>query len=405
MWTVEELEEVLGGEDATFLASILGYDQAPFFEGSHYVLHLPEPLAEQAQRRRLDREQLLGQIQPLLSRLLAARDERDRPPTDDKVLADWNGMAITGLATAGRVLGESSMVERAARCADFILEYLRPEGGPLLHSWRAGQAKNPAYLSDYAFLVRGLLALHEATAEPRWLKLAAALSDEQSERLGDPRGGFFVAGEQPDVLFRSREVFDGALPSANAVAALNLLALGERTGETHWIEAAAKLLAAFSAILEKQPEGARTLTVAAREYQAKHGGASGAGGEPAADPEPAALDSEAASVVSAKASVAEPDADGWRAFTLRLEIAFGWHLYAHQPGDDQLVATELSALGGELRAVAYPPGESLGEVEVYAGQIDLTGEIRSEDGEPRWVLKYQPCDDTRCLAPVELELG
>ena len=105
-------------------------------------------------------------------------------------------MAISGLATAGRVLGEPELVERAARAADFLHDNLRTDGG-LLHSWRGGQAKNAAYLSDYVFLVRGQLALHEATEEDRWLERAAELTDEQVERLGDPREAFSLPASSP----------------------------------------------------------------------------------------------------------------------------------------------------------------------------------------------------------------
>ncbi len=265
VWDLEELEAVLGAEDAGFLATLYGFDRAPFFEDSSYVLHLPQDLEEQARRRRMTRADLLEQIAPLKARLLAARGERERPATDDKVLADWNGMAISGLAAAGRILGEGWMVERAARAADFVWDHLRP-GGVLHHSWRAGQAKHPAFLTDYVFYVRGLLALHEATAEPRWLERSRALTNEQIERLADPRGGFCVAGEQPDVLFRSREVFDGALPSANAVAVLNFVELARRTGDERWRRLAEATLRAFGALVEQQPDAARMLALAARRF-------------------------------------------------------------------------------------------------------------------------------------------
>src|SRR5262249_46658840 len=167
---------------------------------------------------------LLGEVKALTARLFAARPRRPRPATDDKVLTDWNGTAITGLAVAGRLLAEPLYVERAARAADVLLSRLRPAGGPLLHAYRAGQAKVPGLLAGYVFLVRGLLALHEATREDRWLAAAAELSDEQISRLGDPEaGGFFAAAESPDVLFRSKDIFDGAMPAGNAVAAWNLV--------------------------------------------------------------------------------------------------------------------------------------------------------------------------------------
>src|SRR6202035_2768083 len=125
VWTRVEIDAALGEEDAAFLAPILGFDRPPFFEGDRYVLHLPQRLEEEAARRKLAPEQLLSDAKALEARLLAARDRRERPATDDKVLTDWNGMAISGLAAAGELLGEPEMVARAARAADFLLEHLR----------------------------------------------------------------------------------------------------------------------------------------------------------------------------------------------------------------------------------------------------------------------------------------
>ena len=127
------------------------------------MLHLPETLAAAAERRRVSADALWAQVEPLRARLFAARAERRRPATDDKVLAEWNGMAIAGLATAGDLLGERWMIDRAASAADFVLAAMRPGGGPLLHTFRGGEAKIPAFLGDYAYVLRGLLALRRAT--------------------------------------------------------------------------------------------------------------------------------------------------------------------------------------------------------------------------------------------------
>ena len=412
VWTLDELEAALGAEDAGFLATLYGFDRAPFFEGSSYVLHLPSTLDEQAQRRRMNREQLLDQIAPLKARLLAARGERERPATDDKVLADWNGMVISGLAVAGRVLGDPEMVERAARAADFVWDELRPGVSPegsqgsqrvLHHSWRGGRAKHAAFLSDYVFYVRGLLALSEAQDEERWRSRAEALTREQLERLAHPRGGFCVAGKQPDVLFRSREIFDGALPSSNAIAVLNLLELAQHTGEDRWLEIAEATLKAFGHIIEQQPEGARMLTLAARRYRALAGEGSASAESPGSPA--SSLEEEARGVVSTRSKLDEPDGDGWRRFRLAITLAEGWHIYAHDADDETASPTELSASGAELRGVAYPPGDEDGGVRIYAGEVEIAGEVRAaEDGTPRLVLECQPCDANRCLPRVALDV-
>jgi uncharacterized protein YyaL (SSP411 family) len=403
VWTRDELLLALGEEDFTFLAPLLGFEGLPFFEGTHFVLHQPQRLEAAAERRRMAPAELIAEVAAGAERLFAARAARERPLTDDKVLADWNGIAIAGLATAGRLLGKPDYVARAARAADFLLANLRAQDGTLLHAWRAGQAKVPALLGDYAFLVRGLLALHEATEEGRWLTAASDLTRQQIARLRDPAGGFFVAGERDDLLFRSKEIFDGAAPSGNSVAALNLLDLAARTGEAGWRDEAAATLRAFGAVAATHPDAVRMLTIAVWRY---HGGeeeegegrqAGGSGASPG-------LAAVAESSVTAQLFLGEEEEDGWQPFTVRLAIAPGWHLNAHPASEEGLIATAVAAREGKLRGVVYADPSPLtagGEgppLAVYEGEIEIRGEIR---GGREIVLTFQPCDAARCLPAVE----
>jgi uncharacterized protein YyaL (SSP411 family) len=418
VWTRDELLAALGEEDFTFLAPLLGFDGPPFFEGSHYVLHLPERLEEVAQRRRMALEDLLLEMSSGRLKLLLAREKRQRPLTDDKILADWNGMVIAGLATAGRLLDEPPYVERAARAADFILRTMRSADGTLLHAWRRGQGKIAAYLGDYAFLVRSLLALQEATGEQRWLRAADDLTREQVRRLRDPHGGFFVAGASPDVLFRSKEIFDGATPSANAVAVLNLLDLARRTGDLGWRAEARLALCAFGAVIESHPDAVRMLAIAVHRYHQTGGGPEEAealydearaarerGAEAAGV---ARLEHEAEKLVTAHLTAEGEESAGWRPFRLVLEILPGWHLQANPATETYLVATEVRAVEGELRNVRYPAGEPFASryssqpIAVYTGRVEIAGEIA---GTERLSLTYQPCDETRCLPPVTRSLA
>ncbi len=420
VWTREEIAAVLGEEDAAFLAPLAGFAGPPFFEGGRYVLHLPQPLADLAGARRLPPEELAADVRRLADRLLAARNRRPRPATDDKVLTDWNGTAITGLAVAGEILEDPELTARAARAADFLLTRLRPAGGPLHHVWRDGAAKIPAFASDYAFLVRGLLALHRATGEERWLTAAAELSREQLARLRDPQGGCFVAAESPDLLFRSHDVFDGALPAADAITVLNLVDLAEVTRPAHpaaergaesaaWLAEARAALQAFAPLVERHPDAVRTLALAARRYHLAAGG----GLEPAIDERgPDAglrlIEEEAEEVVRLGLQLGEPGADGFRPFTLALAVEPGWHLNANPASEPFLVPTALAGRGLELRNLRYPAGEPLRmgfeekPLAAYAGRVELAGELQ---GTGSLVLTYQPCDETRCLPPVEREIG
>jgi len=190
-WTRDELEEVLG-EDSPLLASLYGFDGAPNFEGGRYILFLSRALEEAAADREASPREFAAHIDGPRWRLLDRRRQREHPLVDDKVLTDWTGMTIAALARAGDLLDEPRYLAAASRAADFLLRQLRDDEGRLLHTWRGGHAKLPAFLDDYAFFVRGLLALDAATGEPRWLSAAARLSDEMEERLRIPAGGYHL---------------------------------------------------------------------------------------------------------------------------------------------------------------------------------------------------------------------
>ena len=430
VWTREELYDVLGREDFAFLAPILGFDGPAFFEQSHYVLHLPERLDGAAGRRLMSEDELLRDVKLAEAKLFEARSRRDRPLTDDKILTDWNGMAITGLAVAGALLNEREYVERAARAASFILATLRPAGGPLLHAWRQGKGKISAYLGDYAFFVRGLLALHRASGDERWLRAAAELTEEQIRRLRDSHGGFFVAGESPDVLFRSKDVFDGATPSGNAVALLNLLDLAERTGDSMWRNEARFALQSFGTVLQTHAEAMRMMTIAARRYHEQTRGVdpmmAGAGNLEAPEelaalersaeaPGSHALEDMEESLVTLHLHLEgghlDEERDGWRPFRLTVSVEPGWHLQANPASAEYLVPTTLRAEGAEVREIRYPPGTQLASsfahepIAVYDGKFEITGEVRQAKLGGRLVLGFQVCDDARCLPEVEREVA
>ncbi|MEO8195662.1 MAG: DUF255 domain-containing protein [Thermoanaerobaculia bacterium] len=420
VWTRDELDLALGAESATFVAPLFGFDKEPFFEETRYVLHLPRALDVQARDRRLTREQLLQEMAPLRAKLLATRARRRRPATDDKILADWNGTAIAGLAVAGKALGDPALVAQARRAADFVLAHLKSADGTLLHSWRRGTGKIAAGLTDYAWFVRGLLRLHEASGEGRYLDEAVRLTDEQQRRLGSPRGGFFNSADAPDLLVRGKEIFDGAMPGANGVAALNLLDLAAATGESRFLALAESTLRSFAPLVARHPEGSKTMALAlARFARIAPRGAldantgslrSGDGAESAAlfsvkggVGSPGDLGSTGAEVVGLELETMPADANGWILFRLDVEIAPGWHL------DATALRLEGEDLELDPASVAIPKPEVSGAPEsalyqqVFRRQFSLAARARSAPGaagKPRLKLSYQACDDRRCLAPA-----
>jgi hypothetical protein len=188
--------------------------------------------------------------------LLEARSKRVRPHLDDKILTAWNGLMISAFARGGAILEEPRYAAAARRAAEFLMArvYDAPSG-TLLRRYRQGAAAIPAFLDDYALFAQGLLDLYEAQFDRRDLELAIRLTEKQMELFEDPeQGGFFASGADDDSLvMRVKEDYDGAEPSGNSVAAMNLLRLARFTNRTSFRESAERTLAAFASRLAATP--------------------------------------------------------------------------------------------------------------------------------------------------------
>jgi uncharacterized protein YyaL (SSP411 family) len=187
--------------------------------------------------------------------LFEAREERVRPATDDKVLAAWNGMAISAFAEAGRVLGRQDYVSAATATADFVLARMRDGAGRLLRSWREGSAGRPGYLDDYALMSEACLTLYETTFDARYFLEARNLADEMIRLFRDDAGdGYFQTGSDAEALvIRPKELFDNAVPSGNSVAAMVLQRLALFTGDAGYERAAHSALQAVRDLMPRAP--------------------------------------------------------------------------------------------------------------------------------------------------------
>ena len=200
---------------------------------------------------------------PWRAALAAARARRARPLLDDKVITAWNGLAIAALAAAGRVFQRADFVAAAAGAAAFVRRELL-QGGRLLRRYRAGEARHPAGLADYAYLLDGLLELYQSTGRVAELELAGELADAIPERFAAPNGAFYdTPGGQADLIVRTRDLYDAAEPSGTAAAVLGLLRLGRLTGRSDWEQAAHRALAAAAGAAQAQPTAMPLLAAAA----------------------------------------------------------------------------------------------------------------------------------------------
>ncbi len=189
---------------------------------------------------------------------MAVRDRRVPPGKDTKVLVSWNGLMIAALAVAGRTLKLARYLDAAGRATGFILDRMRADGGRLLHTYKDGQAKLNAYLDDYANLIDGLTRLYEATGEPLWVQCALDLADVMIDEFADTeQGGFFYTGKSHEALIaRTKDLFDNATPSGNAMAATALLRLGVLTGRDELRASGRAALEAVKVVLENAPSAA-----------------------------------------------------------------------------------------------------------------------------------------------------
>jgi uncharacterized protein YyaL (SSP411 family) len=252
VWSWEELVDVAGEGVAT----AFGATPSGNWEGTN-VLWRPIPLAAVADEMDLDPAALERDLERSRGALFDRRERRVRPATDDKILAAWNGLAISALAEAGRALGEPRYVDAAADAARFVLEALRDDGGRLLRSWREGRPGRPGFADDHAAMADACLALYETTFELTWFERASELTDELIRAFhDDARGGFFQTRADGEALVvRPKELYDNALPSANSLPADVLLRLAHLTGESRYEEIAERSLRLVADGMTQAPTG------------------------------------------------------------------------------------------------------------------------------------------------------
>jgi uncharacterized protein YyaL (SSP411 family) len=274
VWTRDEIAAVLGNQnaDADVACAYFGVsgegnflEEATGHRTGANILHLVRPDAETARALSLAPETLRTRIESIRQRLLDARCARVRPHLDDKVLTDWNGLMIAALARSGRVLERRDHVERAVLAAEFLFARMSRPDGSLFHRYRDGDVAIEGMLDDYAFLSWGLLELYEATFDERHLERAIAHTTFMLEHFRDEdSGGFFMTRRGAEALLaRPREVYDGALPSGNSVAALNLLRLSRFTGDMEYDRRGRAVLDAFGAQVSRAPMAHCALLLAA----------------------------------------------------------------------------------------------------------------------------------------------
>ena len=256
VWGAEELAKTSPQiPNFELFAEAYALKSAPNFESKFYALQTSMPLTQLAQSKGQTYAEYDRKLAPIRKKLLDLRAHRQRPGTDDKILTSWNGLMIAGMADAGRLLEQPQYVAAGKRAAEFILDKLRRDDNRLLRTYAVEQAKLNAYLDDYAFLVYGLLRLHAATGEQRWLDEATKLTDSQMKYFHDERSGgyFYTSSDHPTLIVRLSDPVDGAIPSGNSITASNLRYLATIGKQERFEQPLKQLLLSSRTLLERSP--------------------------------------------------------------------------------------------------------------------------------------------------------
>jgi len=261
LWTPREINDLLGNAVGALVCRYYGVREGGNFvpHGGHFelgknILRIPVGLEKFAIEEGRNSDELAKTVEEARQKLFEAREQRTRPLRDDKVLADWNGLMISALSLGAQVLDMPRYGQAARDSAEFILRKMQ-SNGRLMRRYRDGEVAVPGYLTDYAYFCWGLLDLYEATFEERWLEEAQRLTFDMVELFWDNQaGGFFFSGKgNEELVTRTKEIYDGSIPSGNSVAALVLSKLWHITADRRLQEYLQRTFMSFAGSVNPQP--------------------------------------------------------------------------------------------------------------------------------------------------------
>ncbi|MCP4370374.1 MAG: thioredoxin domain-containing protein [Deltaproteobacteria bacterium] len=261
-WTKAELESTLKKEDANIVAHYFGVTDSGNFEGRN-ILNINASAQKVAQDLKISKEKLLQIISNAKSLLYKKRNERPAPLRDEKILTAWNGLMISAFARSGLLLNNQDYIKTAKKAANFIINNLY-KNNELFRSFSDGKVSHIGYLDDHAFFIAGLLDLFEADPDPLWFKTALALDKILADHNEDHvNGGFFMTQDvSENLIAREKPGYDGAIPSGNSIAAMNLFRLSEFTTKDKYRKRGVKTLSAFSKSIEVNPASLSEMMIA-----------------------------------------------------------------------------------------------------------------------------------------------
>jgi len=394
VWTPEQLTSALGKDDAQFASELWNVTKNGNFEHSN-ILHYSDSFAELASVRDTSAQALIEKMDAIGDVLLQARQAREKPLRDEKIISAWNGMMISAFAEAADALNKPEYLEAAIRAGNFIWDNNGPKNGELLRAFYAGKASVESAQEDYAYLAESYLTLYDVTGKAGWLTRAEALVNTMQEKFWDKEVGGYFLGTQKVGAVRPKDLYDSSIPTGNAVALRLLTRLWHRTGKELYKLRADALLVAFSGFLDKYPSAFSYMLTGASELllgEATH------------------RQYVARGNVKVQARVVDDE------LHVELDMAPGWHVNANKPNQDYLIATQLSGQDGkQIADTRYPEvvsktlGFNTGELALYENTVlikaPLSALMQVDDVLASLRLQLQACDDTVCLAPEDVALS
>ena len=262
VWSTSEINKVLGSIEGKQFTDVYGFNENGNFHDEatgqlvpNNIPYLKNRIIDYSVKNNIDIKSLKVTLEKNRNTLFEYRRNRIHPLKDDKILTDWNGLMIAALAKGGTVLKEDKYTNAAERSANFILDNLRDENGRLYKRYRNGSTGLQPHIDDYAFFIWGLLNLYESNFNTYYLKSALELSEIMvADFLDKKRGGFFIGPNNGEKLIvRAKDSYDGAIPSGNAVAAMNFIRISKFTGDSKWEDIAQNTFLAFSESIKRIP--------------------------------------------------------------------------------------------------------------------------------------------------------
>ncbi|RKU27826.1 thioredoxin [Candidatus Poribacteria bacterium] len=412
VWTEDEIKDVLDKKDVKKFNSIYGIDKGTNFEGKN-VLYVPNTHKS---------ETSILTLRSSKEKLLDARNERERPLLDTKILVNWNGLMIDALAYGYQVLEDEQYYTAASEAAQFILDSLTKPDGELWHLSTSNVAKFDGYLDDYAFFIQGLLTLHEASGEEKWLIAAQELTQKMIELFWDDMNGgfFYTKADDKQLIVRTKKPHDSAIPSGNAVAVNTLLILQEKINrlpmkniEVDYREYAEKTLRSFAQAMDETPSSFMHMLYSLNAYldsqDVENLPVKDSDTKPSTQP-----------IVTAHANILTISNSSVIYAEIRITIKDGWHINANPTGQENLIPTTISVPDDSSISIYeenYPKGKSVkfefspDRLNVYEGMTTFTVKIRPKENitlkkNDQLLLKlnYQACNETMCLLPETLDI-